>query len=155
MNSIQDPFCAVLILLTLAGCRSLPDFGRSDFSAPGWQVRQGQAVWQPRRGKPELAGEALWGQHTNGQSVLHFTKTPVLLVLAESKGEEWRISFASEWREFGGRGAARARFGWLVLAAVLTGADVPPGWRFDQKPNGNWSLENFRTGERLEGYFTP
>jgi hypothetical protein len=156
---IKTFLAAMMIALALGGvtgCRSvsLPD-GR-DLATPGWKVQEGQAVWQPRRRGPELAGEVILSRHTNGHFVVHFTKTPLPLVVAEGWNEDlWRIEFVPEHREYKGRGPARRHFGWLLLPSALEGAVLPRGWQFARKPEGRWRLENPGTGEFLEGYLTP
>jgi hypothetical protein len=56
---------------------------------------------------------------------------------------------------FTGRRQPPARFAWLYLHAALSGEPLPPPLRFERKPDGNWRLENTRSGETLEGFLAP
>ena len=84
----------LLLLLGLAGlgsaCRTGPPLPKADFSAPGWQVRQGQAVWR-RAGAADLSGELLVATHADGSAVVQFAKPPVTLVTAQSTADSWAV----------------------------------------------------------------
>ena len=68
-----------LVLLLGVSCRTASPLPPADFSAPGWRVQQGQAVWKPTKTKPELAGELILATRTNGDFLVQFTKTPFTL----------------------------------------------------------------------------
>lgn len=137
------------------GCRSIPPLPSADFSAPGWHVRQGQAVWKPAGNRLELAGELLLATNANGNFLVQFTKTPFPLATAQVAGENWQIEFGSGEHSWRGRGRPPSRFVWFQLPAALTGEDLQYSWKFSPGKNNSWRLENPRTGESLEGEFFP
>jgi hypothetical protein len=124
-------------------------------SGPGWRVREGQAIWRPQAGQPELGGELVLACHQDGAWVLEFAKTPLVLVLAQSTGTNWFLRFPPGQASFAGRSPPPSRFVWLHLPAALAGDSLPPDCAFQRKPDGNWRLENRRTGEALEGFLSP
>lgn len=126
--------------------------GDLDTTGTGWTVQHGQAVWCPRRGGPELAGDLVLNQDTGGQFVVQFTKTPLPLVEARHAQGAWQIRFVPQKRTLSGRGELPTRFAWLVLPDAIQRGTAPPGWRMTRNPGGQWRLENARTGESLEGY---
>jgi hypothetical protein len=147
------PWSGLGVILLCAGCRTAPPLPPADFSAPGWRVQQGQAIWKPLRNKPELAGELLLATHRNGQVFVQFSKTPFPLATARTAGESWQIEFGTGDRSWRGRGRPPARFVWFQLARALADAPLDRPWRFERRADGRWRLENRRTGETLEGVF--
>jgi len=149
---IRSALLAVLVLA--AGCQTSTT---SLFTAagPGWRVQEGQALWRPRRGYPELAGDLVAVTDQNGRCLLQFSKTPLTLVSAQVTSTNWLIQFPPQEMSFAGRGKPHARFLLLHLPAALASEPLPPPLRFERKPDGNWRLENPRTGETLEGKFFP
>jgi hypothetical protein len=136
------------------GCRSIPALPPADFSAPGWHVQQGQAVWKPTRNRPELAGELLLATNADGNFFVQFTKTPFPLATARVSGETWQIEFGSGEHSWRGRGRPPpARFVWFQLPRALAGQNVNRNWKFQRRTNDRWRLENPRTGESLDGAF--
>lgn len=133
-------------------CRTNPPTVPIDFSAPGWRVRQGQAVWKPKNGESEIAGELLLATRTNGDCYIQFTKTPFVLVDATSADNHWRIDFMGNEHRQRGRGTPPERYSWFELPRALAGVEPHHGWQF-ASTNEMWSLERPRTGERLEGRF--
>src|SRR6187551_934386 len=95
---------ATLTLFASTGCRSLPPIPPANLTAPGWSVRNGQAVWKPNQQRPELAGELLVATNTNGDCVVEFTKTPFALASARRLGDCWRIEFGTGRHAWQGRG---------------------------------------------------
>ena len=144
-----------LMCLLLFGCRTVPPLPPADLSQPGWQVRQGQAVWKPNEKAPEIAGELVWAAHPDGRFLLQFLKTPITLVEAQGSNERWQISFPARGRTIrGSRGRSPSeRLGWLYLARALRGHDIN-GWTFT-RTGEHWKLTNSRTGEMIEGYLRP
>lgn len=122
---------------------------------PGGRVQQGQAIWCPGRGRPELAGELLLASTAGGGSWVELTKTPLPLVVAIRADGRWRIEFPGAGRPFAGRGDPPARFLWLYLRPALAGEALPRNLKFARKPEAGWRLENVRTGETLEGFLAP
>lgn len=117
----------------------------------GWRVQQGQALWRPRAGFPELAGDLVLANHEDGRCVIEFAKTPMSLVAVQMTRTNWLIQFPAGHRSFRGRRRPPPRFAWLYLQRALTGEELPPPMRFERKPDGGWRLQNGRSGETLEG----
>jgi len=137
------------------GCRSTLPLPPADFSAPGWHVQQGQALWKPTRNRPELAGELLLATNANGSFFVQFTKTPFPLATVQVSNESWQIEFGSGEHSWRGRGQPPARFVWFQLPRALAGNGVTPSWRFERTATNFWRFENHHTGETLEGRFFP
>ena len=143
---------ALLVAALGTGCRTTSPLPPADLSSPGWQVQHGQAVWQPPRKRPELAGEILVAQKTNGEVFVQFTKDPFPLATAQIQGDRWQIDFGAGRRSWRGHGQAPGVYLWLQLPAALRGEEPERPWKFS-RPNEAWRLENTRTGEWLEGRF--
>lgn len=156
-NTALPPGALLLCACALwfCGCRTPSPLPPADFAAPGWQVRQGQAVWQPTRARPELAGELLLATRQNGDFFVQFSKTPFALATAQVMNGRWQIEFGNGERRWGGRGKPPGRFAWFQLPRALATASWDQPWRFTQSSSGSWRLENPRTGETLEGGFLP
>lgn len=161
---------SAMMALLIMGCQTIPEFPPIDMSQPGWQVRQGQAVWRPQANAPELSGELLWASHADGRFLLQFLKTPITLIEAQATRDAWRISFPAQGKILSGprRRSPSQRLGWLHLAAALQRRGVAQGWKFtasndrrdaDQRDRDGrssvkaWKFSNARTGEMIEGYF--
>jgi hypothetical protein len=146
---------ALLIAVFVAGCRTAPPLPPADFSAPGWRVRQGQAIWKPSSSRPELAGDLLFATNTNGDFFVQFSKMPFSLATAQTSGEQWQIEFGADEYSWHGRGTPPNRFAWFQLPRALPGANPDGNWRFKNVTTNSWRLENPHTGETLEGEFFP
>ena len=144
------PFCALALLLFVS-CRTGPPLPPTDFSAPGWHVRQGQAVWKPSRDRPELAGDLLLAVNTNGDFVIQFSKTPFALAAAKVVDGRWQIEFGNGQRSWRGPVPPPQRFVWFQLPKALTGKPVAAPWKVAKRADDSWRLENAGTGESLEG----
>ncbi len=140
-----------VILLSCVSCRTVAPWPPADLSAPGWQLRQGQAVWKPSRGRPELAGDLLFAVNTNGDYLAQFSKTPFSLASAEARAGHWRIDFGP--RAWSGRGTPPPRFVWFQLAPMMDGKPPTGRWQVLRRPDHSWRLENSGTGESLQGQF--
>jgi hypothetical protein len=138
-----------------AGCRTAQPLPPADFSAPGWRVQQGQAVWKPLKNKTELAGELLLATNGSGSFFVQFSKTPFPLAMAQVAGERWEIVFGPGEHAWRGRGQPPGRFAWFQLSQALAGESLPRDWKFSRIESHVWRLENARTGETLEGEFHP
>lgn len=148
----------VLAALTLAlptACRTVREFPPADLTAPGWEVRRGQAVWHPPGSTPELAGDLLLASHPDGRVEVQFTKTPLPVVIARVTRKAWEIHFPTRHRTYAAPGRPTTRLIWFQLAPALRGEPLPPAWRWTAPAAGTWRLENVRTGEFLEGYLDP
>lgn len=124
-----------------------------DSVAP-WQTQTGQAVWQPRRNAPPLAGELVLARRPGGEFFLQFSKPPLTLVEATRTGPRWRVAFPGFGREYQGRGAGTTRLLWLWLPVALEGGPLPAALTF-QREADRWRLVHARTGESLEGWLSP
>ena len=150
-----SPWTALLAILVLcAGCQTAT---KSLFTAtgPGWHVQEGQALWRPRRGMPELGGDVVLVTHEDGRSLVQFAKTPLTLLSAQTTSNRWLIQFPPRHWSFSGHGHPPARFAWLQFHAALAGEQLPQAFHFERKADGGWRLENSRTGETLEGFLAP
>jgi len=146
---------ALLAVLVLScGCQTTT---QSLFTAsgPGWHVQQGQALWRPKNGLPEIGGDLVLAGDTNGRALIQFDKTPMSLVFVQTTSDRWLIRFPQQQMGFSGHGSGPARFAWLYLPSALAGKPLPAPFHFERKPDGGWRLENTRTGETLEGFLSP
>jgi len=146
---------APLLAILVAGCRAAPPLPPADFSAPGWRVQQGQAVWKPSSNRPELAGDLLLATNMNGNFFVQFSKIPFPLATAQISGGQWQIEFGADKYSWHGRGTPPDRFVWFQLPRALLDANVAGNWRFISEKANSWRLEDSHTGETLEGEFFP
>ena len=146
---------SVLLLVYCAGCGTSNPLPSADFSAPGWRVQQGQAVWKPSAARPELAGDLLLATNVNGNFFLQFSKMPFPLATAQVSGGQWQIEFGADRFSWQGRGTPPGRFGWFQLPRALLDGKITGDWNFTRVETNSWRLENPRTGESLEGGFFP
>jgi hypothetical protein len=124
-------------------------------SGPGWHVQEGQALWRPRHGYPEIGGDLLLASHADGQCLVQFSKTPLPIVLAQTTRTNWLIQFPPQRMSFGGRGQPSTRFLWLYLPAAISDQPLVAPFRFEREPDGGWRLENTQSGETLSGFLAP
>jgi hypothetical protein len=146
---------SALLLIFCAGCRTSPPMPPADFSAPGWRVQQGQAVWKPSQNRPEFAGDLLLATNANGNFFLQFSKMPIPLVTARVSGDRWQIEFGADKFSWHGHGNPPNRFAWFQLPRALLDISIGANWQFTRVEASFWRLENARTGESLEGEFFP
>ena len=144
-----------LLLVFCASCRTASPLQPVDFSAPGWRVQQGQAVWKPSQSRPELAGDLLLATNANGNFFVQFSKMPFSLATAQVSGDQWQIEFGADKFSWHGHGAPPNRFGWFQLPRALCDTNLGGNWRFTRVDASSWRLENSHTGEMLEGEFFP
>jgi hypothetical protein len=139
------------LLLPGTGCRTARPLLPVDLTEPGWRLEQGQALWQFKRGAPEIAGEFLIATHPDGRSLVQFSKTPFPIFEGTVSPAGWSAHIAPEGRRFSGRGQPPGRLIWLHLPEALRAGALPVPWEFALTPEGRWTAVNSRTGERLEG----
>lgn len=140
-------------LLCGGACRSASPLPPDDLSAPGWNLREGQAVW--KTAESELAGELVLATRADGSSSLQFIKTPLPIVSAQTKRTRWAIRFFADDRTVSGRGTPPAQVPWLHVASALRGRSLPKPLQFKAVSGGNWELRNGETGESISGYLNP
>jgi hypothetical protein len=148
------PFVRLLALalaVLLCGCRTVKPLPPDDLSAPGWEVRQGQAVWKTR--ESEFAGELILATRVDESSV-QFIKTPLPIVSGQTKGREWTIRFFADNRTVIGQGTPPAQVLWLHLPSAVGGASLPKPLQFKTE-GSNWELRNAETGESISGFLNP
>jgi hypothetical protein len=141
------------LLMVVNGCLTAPPLPQANLSEPGWTVRQGQAVWTPRRKAPEIAGELLLATRTDGSAFVQFTKTPFPFAIAQTSPTGWQIEFPPQNRRFAAPGKPPARIVWFQLVNALVGKPIAKSWAWHNSET-NWQLTNSSSGESLEGYFT-
>ena len=154
-KKLRGVFLCVLIAVLATGCRTAPPLPPADFSAPGWRVQQGQAVWKPSSSRPELAGDLLLATNANGNFFIQFSKIPFPLVTALISGDQWQIEFGADRFSWHGHGVPPDRFAWFQLPPALLGGTLNGNWHFENVMTNSWRLENSNTGETLEGEFFP
>jgi hypothetical protein len=143
----------LVALVVCAGCRTSHPMPPADFSAPGWQVQQGQVVWKPLQNHPELAGDLLLATNVNGDFFLQFSKMPFSLATAQVSGDQWQIEFGADKYSWHGHGTPPTRFAWFQLPHALRDPNDGGNWQFTRVETNSWRLENSHTGETLEGEF--
>ena len=144
-----------LLVVCLPGCRSIGTITPINLSEPGWDVRQGQAVWQMPGDRPELAGEVILATNADGRCFIEFAKSPFPLVRAKCGNSRWEIEFPPQKLFFAGGGMPSARLAWLHVCRGLAGEEVRAPWHFERSAHGSWRLDNTRSKETVEGYIQP
>src|SRR5436190_16985831 len=109
----------LFLMFAATGCRTLPPLAPANLSEPGWTVRQGQAVWQSGKERPEIAGELLLATKSNGEVFVQFTKTPFPLVIAQQVANHWQVQFPTQNKSYSGLGTPPSRLIWFPLAEAL------------------------------------
>ena len=144
-----------VLAVIVTSCRTAPPLPPADFSAPGWRVQQGQAVWKLSSNRPELAGDLLLATNVNGKFFVQLSKIPFPLATAQISGNQWQIEFGADKFSWRGNGTPPSRFVWFQLPRALLGENLNGNWQFKNATTNSWRLENPRTGETLEGEFFP
>ena len=124
-----------------------------DFNQPGWTVKSGQLIWQPKAGAPEVAGHILLASGPFGETFIRFSKDPMEIVLARQTHEGWDLRIPAFNKSYGGRGKPPRRVAWFQLADAVFRNSTSKDWRWQDRSEGRWALVNLKTGERLEGFF--
>src|SRR6266849_4744571 len=91
---------ALLVLVLVAGCRTVPRLAPVNLQEPGWTVRPGQAVWARARGKPEVAGEILVATRPDGRAFVQFSKSPFPLIIAQSTPHSWEAEIPMDNKRY-------------------------------------------------------
>jgi hypothetical protein len=143
----------LLLLTAFGGCLTGPPLPKVNLAEPGWNVRQGQAVWRPKKNAPEIAGELLAATRADGSAFVQFTKTPFPFAIAQMSPRGWKVEFPPQNKHFSAPGSPSGRIVWLQLANALLDKPLAKGWDW-HKSETDWQLKNSSSGESLEGYFT-
>src|SRR6185437_2741078 len=135
-----------LFIMCVAGCQIFPKLPPVDLSQPGWNIRQGQAVWRSKKDAPEIAGELLVATRSDDKTFVQFTKTPLPFVAAQSTRHHWQIEAIPQNKTFSGPGKPPVRALWLWLPRCLAGEKPPKKLSWQRLENNSWRLENRVTG---------
>jgi hypothetical protein len=135
-----------------SGCRSHP-LPPIDLKQGGWTLRQGEAVWRPKKDLPEIAGELLIA-YSNDGSFVQFTKNPFPMVLAQTRSNRWELQFPLEQKRITHGGGPPRRILWFQLPRLLLENKPVKGWTLEQSAE-HWRVANETTGESLEGILNP
>jgi len=147
-------WCGVALALLCGGCASfskpLPPV---NLQAPGWTVRQGQAVWKlPAKGDHDLAGEVLVATGPDDQTFVQFSKTPFPILIGQTSGNHWQVELPPQNKRYAGPGLPPKRLIWLYLPRALAGKSLPANCHWTNS-GSDWRLANQKTGEAIEGFF--
>lgn len=103
-----------------------------------------------------MVGDLVVAIAEDGWVNVQFAKPPMTLVVADRGAQGWRIEFPMKRVVVSRKnGSPPIRFVWLHLAAALRGEPLPDGLRFERLADGNWRLENVKTGESVQGFLSP
>src|ERR1043166_898935 len=104
MFKIFSKALAATLVLAAISCRTGPPLPPANLQQPGWQVRQGQAVWRLPHGQREIAGDVMVATKANGDGAfLQFSKTPFPLVIGQASADRWQMEFPPQNRRYAGR----------------------------------------------------
>lgn len=155
LSSFIRKIWPLILVAGLSACRTAPPLPQVNFAEPGWQIHQGQAVWQPNRRAPEIAGELLVATRNNGDAFVQFTKNPFPFVVARTTTNSWQIEFTAVNKTYSGHGQPPARLIWFQLGRYVKGELLAANYRAKKIDAQRWRIENKSSGEALEGYFSP
>jgi hypothetical protein len=143
------------VLVVASACRTAAPVPPADLTAPGWTVRQGQAVWKRGHNAVELAGELTVATQPHGRAFVQFVKPPLPLITLQVTTNHWELQSANLARPLAAPGRPPQRLAWTQLLACLAGRTPPPEWVFEREGQDMWRLTNRRTGETVAGYLSP
>ena len=137
------------------GCTTVRSLPAADLAEPGWQIRQGQALWRGRTGAVELAGEFLVAVGPGGAWFVQFSKVPMTVTQAQGDGRVWQVEYPAVRRTLRGHGAYPAGFAWPQFASWVAGRTPGNGWQLTTPDAQSFRLESRVSGEHIEGVFAP
>jgi len=145
----------LLLVVVITGCftlsQPLPPVNLSD---PGWNMRQGQAIWTLPHSGHDIAGDVIVATGPEARSFVQFSKSPFPFVIGQTTSNRWQVEFPPQNKRYSGPGTPPKRLMWLYLPRVLSGRSPPAHWSWTNSLD-NWVLENQDTGEKIEGFFGP
>lgn len=144
--------CVASFALVVTACNTLPPARPANLSEPGWVVQQGQALWQTKSDAPEIGGEILFAKNPDGRTVLQFSKNPIPIANVQTSNTLWWIEFVPQQRKFSGKGSPTPRLTWVHLARALAGDKPHEPLHFEQRSQGEFTLENQSSGEKITGF---
>ena len=140
------------VFFALTACRT-PPIPKANLSEPGWKIFQGQAVWKSNRDAPEISGEILLAEKSDGENFVQFTKTPFPFAIAQSTTNAWRLEIPMQNKSYAAPGRTPSRVIWFQLARAVAGQPLKKPWTWRESED-DWRLENSATGQSLAGYFS-
>lgn len=140
---------ACLVAAT-AGCCTHP-WQPVDLEAPAWTVHHSDIVWKPSRNSPEIAGELILANRTDGARFAQFSKGGLPLITTRREGAWWRMESTRRPRPWCGRGSPPSRVPWFFLDQLPPAGDLPHGWVLTSSTPGTWRLVHPRSGGAIEG----
>ena len=75
-------------------------------------MQQGQALWRPKQGYPEIAGDLVMATDDTGRCLILFDKTPMSMVSVQTTSTNWLVRFPQADMMFTGHGQKPARLAW-------------------------------------------
>ena len=115
-------------------------------------MRQGQAVWDPGRDAPEIAGEVIAAWHKDGRFFVQFSKVPFPVVEAQAEPGRWQLRLPAQNRRHAGSGSPPERVIWFQLARQGRGEPLAPGYSWSEPSPGAWKLAH-EGGESVQGFW--
>lgn len=140
---------AAILLLAACGTTRQSSLAPLDISAPGWSVRQGQALWRPAGENPEIAGDVVISSHPSAGSYVQFSKTLPILSGRLGPGG-WQFETIPENKRYSGRGQPPRRIVWLQLLRAIEGQEISDRWSVARPSDNYIALEDTHSGERLK-----
>ena len=144
--------CVAAVAVFAIGCRTIPPMKAVNLSEPGWNLRQGQALWRTQMDAPEIAGEILFATHPDGRTVLQFAKNPIPFVNVQTSNELWQVEFVPQQKQFSGKGSPSVRLIWVHLARALAGQSTQSPLSITNSAAGEFTFVNRSSGETVSGF---
>lgn len=150
-HRLRSALALGLLGLLLTGCRTRP-LPAWDLNAPGWTVTEYGALWCPRRGAPELAGELMMARRDDGSQLVQFSKQGIPMVVARIDSGGWEIRSPMDSKVHSGPGTPPRGVLWFLIGPAANSTPLPPPWHKAAGTHGpeSWQLSNPSTGEWLE-----
>ncbi len=143
-------------LMFFSGCATNTPETFFTVTGPDWHVRQGQALWTPKKDTSQFGGDLVLATDNDGRSFVQFDKMPLSLVTVQLTTNQWMIRFPQFNNSFyKGHKPAPTRAVFLYLPDAIAGKPLPKPLSFEQKADGGWKLANPKTGEIVEGFLSP